>query len=79
MLTKDALPYPASYRVNGSEKELSNAVENSNADFGFVFEENGKVVYKLLKTNIQDLAVSKLQPALDEILADCKKLKLVCK
>ena len=52
-----------------SEKELSNAVENSNADFGFVFEENGKVVYKLLKTNIQELAVSKLQPALDEILA----------
>lgn len=56
-----------------SEKDLANAVENSNADFGFVFEENGKVTYKVLKTNIQELAVSKLQPALDEILADCKK------
>ena len=56
-----------------SEKDLANAVENSNADFGFVFEENGKITYKVLKTNIQELAVSKLQPALDEILADCKK------
>ena len=27
-----------------SEKDLANAVENSNADFGFVFEENGKSV-----------------------------------
>ena len=61
-----------------SEKELEKAVENSIADFGFVFEENGKVVYKLLKTNIQDLAVSKLQPALDEILADCKKENIDC-
>ena len=61
-----------------SEKELEKSVENSIADFGFVFEENGKVVYKLLKTNIQDLAVSKLQPALDEILADCKKENIEC-
>ena len=61
-----------------SEKDLANAVENSNADFGFVFEENGKVTYKVLKTNIQELAVSKLQPALDEILADCKKENIDC-
>lgn len=61
-----------------SEKDLANAVENSNADFGFVLEENGKVTYKVLKTNIQELAVSKLQPALDEILADCKKENIDC-
>lgn len=61
-----------------SEKDLANAVENSNADFGFVFKENGKVSYKVLKTNIQELAVSKLQPALDEILADCKKENIDC-
>lgn len=61
-----------------SEKDLANAVENSNADFGFVFEENGKITYKVLKTNIQELAVSKLQPALDEILADCKKENIDC-
>lgn len=61
-----------------SEKELSSAVENSNADFGFVFEENGKITYKLLKTNIQDLAVSKLQPALDEILLDYKNKNIEC-
>ena len=61
-----------------SEKELEKAVENSIADFGFVFEENGKVVYKLLKTNIQDLAVSKLQPALDEILAEVKNSNTEC-
>ena len=61
-----------------SEKDLANSVENSNADFGFVFEENGKVTYKVLKTNIQELAVSKLQPALDEILANCKKENIDC-
>ena len=61
-----------------SEKDLANAVENSNADFGFVFEGNGKVTYKVLKTNIQELAVSKLQPALDEILANCKKENIDC-
>lgn len=51
-----------------SENELSARVKNSNADFGFVFTENGKEKLVLLSTEIKELAVSKLQPALDEIL-----------
>ena len=67
-----------------TEKELQDAVENSNkncgANFGFVYSENDKSPtgiagsketkrYTLLKTDITDLAVSHLQPALDEFLA----------
>lgn len=56
-----------------SEKELSERVKNSNADFGFVFTENGKENLVLLSTEIKELAVSKLQPALDEILQNENK------
>lgn len=56
-----------------SENELSNRVKNSNADFGFVFTENGKENLVLLETQIKELAVSKLQPALDQILQDQNK------
>lgn len=51
-----------------SPEELEKAVKNSKADFGFVYLKNGKQVYTLLKTDITDLAVSRLQPALDEFL-----------
>lgn len=53
--------------VESSEK-LENAVHNSVADFGFVYLKEGKQVYSLLSTKITDLAVSQLQPALDEFL-----------
>lgn len=56
-----------------SEKELSERVKNSNADFGFVFTENKKENLVLLSTEIKELAVSKLQPALDEILQNENK------
>ena len=51
-----------------SSSELEKAVGNSIADFGFVYSENGKQKFTLLKTPITDLAVSYLQPALDEFL-----------
>lgn len=51
-----------------SPEELEKAVKNSKADFGFVCLKDGKQVYTLLKTDITDLAVSRLQPALDEFL-----------
>ena len=51
-----------------SPEELEKAVKNSKADFGFVYLKDGKQVYTLLKTDITDLAVSRLQPALDEFL-----------
>lgn len=51
-----------------SPDELEKAVKNSKADFGFVYLKDGKQIYTLLKTDITDLAVSRLQPALDEFL-----------
>lgn len=52
-----------------SETELEEAVKKSKADFGFVFKnDEGKQAYILLQTSITDLAVSQLQPALDEFL-----------
>lgn len=51
-----------------SEKELEIAVKNSVADFGFVFMAEGVKKFVLMKTPIKELAVSKLQPVLDEYL-----------
>lgn len=53
-----------------SKEEMIEAVKKSNADFGFAFKENGNQKYKILKTKITELAVSKLQPALDEYLKE---------
>lgn len=57
-------------------EELEKAVAASKADFGIVFkdEATGEKTYKLLKTKIIDLAVSKLQPALDEFLKTAPKM-----
>ncbi len=50
------------------EAALEKAVGSSKADFGFVWAKDGKKKFTLLKTSITDLAVSHLQPALDEFL-----------
>jgi uncharacterized protein (DUF1015 family) len=47
---------------------LENNVKNSVANFGFTYTEDGIQKYKCLSTNITELAVSKLQPALDEFI-----------
>lgn len=51
-----------------SPEEMEKNVSNSKANFGFVWTENGKTLYKVVETDITDLAVSHLQPALDEFL-----------
>lgn len=51
-----------------NERELENSVKESSASFGFVYSENGKTVYKLLSTQITELAVSRLEPVLDEFI-----------
>lgn len=48
-------------------KTLEDAVKNSNANFGFVYDDGG-IKYMLMETGITELAVSKLQPALDDYL-----------
>lgn len=53
-----------------SEQELAALVEKSTNNFGFVFVgEGGKQQFYCLKTEIQELAISRLQPVLDEFLA----------
>jgi hypothetical protein len=53
-----------------SAEALACLVENSTNNFGFVFVDTaGKQQFYCLKTEIQELAVSRLQPVLDEYLA----------
>lgn len=47
---------------------LENNVKNSVANFGFTYTEDRIQKYKCLSTKITELAVSKLQPALDEFI-----------
>ena len=47
---------------------LENNVKNSVANFGFTYTEDGIQKYKCLSTNITELAVSKLQPVLDDFI-----------
>ena len=51
-----------------AKKELSDLVKNSTASFGFIFQENGKQKYFILETEIKELGISHLQPALDDFI-----------
>ena len=53
--------------VNGAG-ELEAAVKASWADFGFAYKDGAVQKYVLLKTNIKELAVARLQPKIDEFL-----------
>ncbi len=58
--------------ICSSENELEEKVAQSKASFGFVYEQNGKIVYSCLETPITELAVSRLQPVLDKFLENNK-------
>lgn len=51
-----------------SKEELEKTVKNSWANFGFDYLEQGRQKYILLETEIKELAVSRLQPEIDEFL-----------
>lgn len=55
---------------------LEQNVRNSRADFGFVFTENDVQKYFRIKTEIQGLAVSCLQPLLDEFISGHAETKI---
>lgn len=59
-----------------SEQELEEKVKNSKANFGFAYTENGKTEYVLLETSIKELAVSRLQPVLDDFISADKKIEI---
>ena len=54
-------------------EELKQRVDNSKSDFGFIFEKNRKINFVFMKTNIKELPISQLQPAIDQFLISCNK------
>ena len=58
-------------------KTLEEKVKNSWANFGFDFlDENKKQKYILLETNIKELAVSRLQPEIDDFIKKSDKAEI---
>ena len=54
-------------------EDLKNRIDNSKSDFGFIFENNGKTEFVYMKTDIHELPISQLQPAIDQFLISCNK------
>ena len=54
--------------------ELEAAVKASSADFGFAYKLDGEQKYVLLKTDIKELAVARLQPEIDSFLKGSTKI-----
>ena len=67
-------------KLNGKTKtvesfdELKKNVENSKSNFGFINTKDGKTEFNLLETEINQLPISALQPAIDEFMKK-KKVK----
>lgn len=59
-----------------TQKDLEKAVKNSWANFGFAYVENGNQKYVLLETGIKELAVSRIQPEIDEFLKNYDKAEI---
>lgn len=53
-----------------SKEELSETVKKSSASFGFVFKNETEQKYVLLETPVKELAVSRLQPVIDDFLKE---------
>ena len=53
--------------------DLKNRVDNSKSDLGFIFESNGSIQFIFMKTDIKELPISQLQPAIDQFLISCNK------
>ena len=63
--------------IEDEAKLLSIANEKTDgAVFGFAFQNGGDLVFRSLKTKIKELAVSRLQPALDKFLSENPSVKI---
>ncbi|MGN0732395.1 MAG: DUF1015 domain-containing protein [Treponema sp.] len=58
-----------------SKEELAEKVKTSSASFGFVFMQEGQQKYVLLETPVKELAVSRIQPVIDEFLEEVNASK----
>jgi hypothetical protein len=54
-------------------EDLKNKIDISKSDFGFIFEKGGKTQFIFMKTNIKELPISQLQPAIDQFLLSYNK------
>ncbi len=61
-------------KIGGNVKDvqchkcIEKNVKSSKSNFGFMYVKDGKLTHKVLETEISELAVSNLQPVLDEFL-----------
>ena len=66
-------------KLGGKKEQLSSfddlkkKIDNSKSDFGFIFKKNGKTEFVFMKTEIKELPISQLQPAIDQFLLNCNK------
>ena len=56
-------------KVCASEQELEKLVHDSTAGFGFIYTMSGKTEFRFMDTEITELGVSRMQPAIDEYIA----------
>jgi hypothetical protein len=56
-----------------SFENLKNRIDNTKSDFSFIFEDNVKTEFVYMKTDIHELPISQLQPAIDQFLISCIK------
>lgn len=81
-IDNEALIAKLAEKLNGqtievmSKDALEVAVKDSWANFGFVYKKDGVQKYVLLSTDIKELAVSRLQPEIDEFLKVCDKSEI---
>lgn len=67
-------------KLGGQVEEIENAsflvesVKNSEGSFGFCFSENNVQKFLILRSDVEGLAVSALQPALDNVLDEFVKI-----
>ena len=52
----------------GSFEELKEKIDSSKSDFGFIYKKNEETKFVLMKTEIKELLISQIQPAIDEFL-----------
>ena len=53
--------------------DLKSRIDNSKSNLGFIFEKDGKTQFVFMKTDIKELPISQLQPAIDQFLTACNK------
>ena len=54
-------------------EDLKNKIDISKSDFGFIYKKGGTTQFVFMKTNIKELPISQLQPAIDQFLLSCNK------